>query len=50
MKKIEVNKDTIKTALCEFLGDIGYRNCKSFAGLKKFLRRRWKLKTEEKKT
>lgn len=50
MKKIEVNKDTIKTALCEFLGDIGYRNCKSFAGLKKFLRRRrWKLKTEETK-
>ena len=36
MKKIEVNKDTIKTALCEFLGDVGYRNCKSLHDLKIF--------------
>ena len=50
MKYLKVDKQTITNALKEFLGDVGYRNCKSFVGLKKFLRRRkWKLKTEETK-
>ena len=50
MKYIEVDKQTLNDSLREFLGDVGFRNLKSFKGLDKFLkRRRWKLKTEETK-